>query len=108
MKFLVFILSAVSLSTALPTVADTPGLDHATAVATHKVSPQIATQVIEPYNDQGPANTRAPVGEAHADSNINGGYIPDNITEITDEYLFHLPINEFEAKRDSRHPPTLD
>lgn len=108
MKGFVFVLSAISLSMALSTVIDTPGLDHASAVAIHMLFPQTATQVIETYDDQSPTNTQAPGGGAYAGSNTNGGYAPDNITEITDEYLFRLPINEFEAKRDSRHPATLD
>lgn len=108
MKGFVFVLSAISLSMALPTVIDTPGLDHASAVAIHMLFPQTPTQVIETHDDQSPTKTQAPGGGAHAGSNTNGGYAPDNITEITDEYLFRLPINEFEAKRDSRHPATLD
>lgn len=108
MKVFAFALSALSLSMALPTVVNTLGLDHASAVALHMLFPQIATQVIEPYNDQSPTNAQAPGGEAHTGSNINGGYVSDNVTEITDEFLFRLSINEFEAKRDARHPPILD
>lgn len=108
MKSSVFILSAISMSMALPIVVDTPGLDHASAVAIQMLFPQTATQVIEKYDNQSPNTTQAPRGEAYAGFNINGGYVPDNITEITDEYLFRLPINEFESKRHSRHPPTLD
>ncbi|KAL2274598.1 hypothetical protein FJTKL_03092 [Diaporthe vaccinii] len=44
MKGFVFVLSAISLSMALPTVIDTPGLDHASAVAIHMLFPQTATQ----------------------------------------------------------------
>ncbi|KAG6360753.1 hypothetical protein INS49_011819 [Diaporthe citri] len=81
MKVLVFVLSVISLTMALPTVVDTPGLDHASAVALHMLFPQTATQVIEPYNDQNPTNTQSPGGEAHAGSNINGGYVPDNSSD---------------------------
>lgn len=64
--------------------------------------PQTPTQIIEPRNNQGPTNTRAVGVEIYA------SFIPDNITDITDEYLFRLAIDEFEAKRDPRRPPALD
>lgn len=102
MEVFVFALSAICLSMALSTVDGTRGLDHASAVASSMPYPQKPSQTIEPRNNQGPANTRPVGGEAYA------SLIPDNITEITDEYLFRLAIDKFEAKRGSRRPPALD
>lgn len=102
MEAFVFALSAICLSMALSTVDGARGLDHTSVVASSMPCPQAPSQIIEARNNQGPANTRPVVGEAYASFN------PDNITEITDEYLFRLAIDEFEARRDSRRPPALD
>ena len=109
MKAFVFVLSATSLATALHTATDTPALVHMSAVASHVLPCQTPVQIVEPCEVQSSTSTQAASTEAHASIDTNGrGPVPNNITEATDKYLFRLPINKFEAKRDSRHPPTLD
>lgn len=108
MKAFVFSLSAICLAKALHTVVDIPRLDHASAVASHVLSSQTHAQVVESRNDQSSTNTPAAGAEAHVGFVVKHDSVPDNITETTDKYLFHLSIKKFEARRDSRHPPTLD
>lgn len=108
MATLLLFLSAICLAMASPTVVDTPGLDYTDVVASHVLSSQTHAQVIEPCTGQSPTENLAAGGEAHIRFIINRNSVSDNITEIADEYLFRLSIEEFEAKRDSRYPPTLD
>jgi hypothetical protein len=61
-----------------------------------------------PCEFQSRTNNQAGGRGAHVDFIANGGCVPDDITEITDEYLFQLSIDRFEAKRNLRDPPTLD
>lgn len=107
MKTFLLFLSATCLAMAVPTVVDTPGLDYTVALASHVLSSQARAQVTELRNDQSSADTLAAGGEAHTSFIVNRNSA-DNISEIADEYLFRLSIEEFEAKRDSRYPPTLD
>lgn len=108
MKAFVFFVSAICLARALPTVVDAPGLDHASSVTSHVLSSQTHAQFVEPRIDQSSTNTQAAGAEAHISFVVKRDPVPDNMTEITDKYLFRLSIEQFEAKRDSRHPPTLD
>lgn len=109
MKAFILVLSATSLAAALPTAIDAPGLVHLIAVASHVLPYQTPIHLIEPCEVQRSTSTKVASREVHASIITNDrGPVPNNITEITDKYLFRLPINEFEAKRDSRHPPTLD
>lgn len=107
MKTLLLFLSATCLTMALPTVVDTPGLDYTVALASHVRLSQAHTQVTKLHNDQSSTETLAAGGEAHTSFIVNRNFA-GNISEIADEYLFRLSIEEFEANRDSRHPPTLD
>lgn len=97
------------LTMASPTVVDTPGLGYTDAVASHALSSQTHAQLVtEPRTGQSPTENLAAGDGAHIGFIVNRNSVPINMTEIADEYLFRLSIEEFEAKRDSRYPPTLD
>lgn len=110
MKAFVLGLSAISLALALPlpTAIISTGLDRTIAVASRVLSSQAPAQLMEPSKDQSPTSTQPAHGEPHGSLIVNAGHLPENITVITDKYLFRLSIEKFEAKRESRRPSTLD
>lgn len=108
MKVSVFVLSAMSLATALPIAVDTPNLDQLTAAAPCALPFRMLAQAFEPGAPRGQTGYKAGGQPANVGFSFNGGELPDNITEITDRYLFQLSIEKFEAQRNHRQPPALD
>lgn len=108
MKAFVLALSVVSLAMSLPMAIDASIIHQASAVASRALSVWTPAQTLGPCEFQSRLNNEAGGREAHVCSSVANGYVPDNVTEITDNYLFQLSINEFEAKRDLHQPATLD
>lgn len=108
MKAFVLALSMISMAMSLPTTINASNIHQASAVASRALSVWMPAQTLEPREFQSRLNNQTRGREAYVCSTVNGGYVPDNVTEITDKYLFKLSINEFEAKRNLHQPPTLD
>lgn len=108
MKLSAFVLSTSSVAMALPTAIDTPSLVRRSTTVSHVLPSQTSIQLIDPREDQGPMGPQVEIGELLHHTVNNSDPDPQNITETTDDYLFRLSIESFEANRNSRDPATLN
>ncbi|KAG8162006.1 hypothetical protein KVR01_007771 [Diaporthe batatas] len=108
MEVLVFVLFAMSLAMAPPMAIGIPNPVQTGADASRTLSFRTPAPPVEPRQSWGQTSNEKGVQDDDVRLKAHGGDVPDNITEITDKYLFRLSIDEFEAQRGLRQPPALD